>query len=64
MDTKKSLFLLLSAILIVAVVYLSFSTQNSANADENLVKRGEYLVGIGGCHDCHTPKKMTSQIRP
>ena len=22
------------------------------------VKRGEYLVRIGGCHDCHTPLKM------
>ncbi len=21
--------------------------------------RGKYLVGAGGCHDCHTPKKMT-----
>ncbi|HOD65442.1 MAG TPA: diheme cytochrome c-553 [candidate division Zixibacteria bacterium] len=25
------------------------------------VKRGEYLVVIGGCHDCHTPKKMTER---
>ena len=23
-----------------------------------VVKRGEYLVTVGGCHDCHTPKKM------
>ena len=21
-----------------------------------LVKRGAYLVNIGGCHDCHSPK--------
>ena len=21
--------------------------------------RGKYLVELGGCHDCHTPKKMT-----
>jgi cytochrome c553 len=21
-------------------------------------RRGEYLVTFGGCHDCHTPKKM------
>lgn len=26
---------------------------------DSLVKRGEYLVTIGGCHDCHSPKKMT-----
>ena len=24
-----------------------------------LVKRGQYLTTIGGCNDCHTPKKMT-----
>jgi hypothetical protein len=23
------------------------------------IKRGEYLVTIGGCNDCHTPMKMT-----
>ncbi|MDO9374811.1 MAG: diheme cytochrome c-553 [Ferruginibacter sp.] len=25
---------------------------------DSLVKRGEYLVTIGGCDDCHSPKKM------
>ena len=24
-----------------------------------MLKRGEYLVGFGGCHDCHTPKIMS-----
>ncbi|MFC0775385.1 c-type cytochrome [Terrimonas alba] len=27
---------------------------------ETQVKWGEHLVTIGGCNDCHTPKKMTS----
>jgi hypothetical protein len=27
---------------------------------ESPVKFGEHLVIIGGCNDCHTPKKMTS----
>jgi hypothetical protein len=27
---------------------------------ESAVKFGEHLVIIGGCNDCHTPKKMTS----
>lgn len=31
----------------------------SSGADR--VKRGEYLVGMIGCDDCHTPKKMTPQ---
>lgn len=28
---------------------------------DSLVKRGEYLVTIMGCNDCHTPMKMTEQ---
>ncbi len=28
---------------------------------ESQIKYGEHLVLIGGCHDCHTPKKMTDQ---
>src|SRR5688572_5567329 len=27
---------------------------------ETQVKWGEHLVTIGGCNDCHTPKKMTT----
>ena len=27
----------------------------------NLVERGEYLVDLGGCHHCHSPKIMTEQ---
>ena len=35
----------------------------ASEADKNLelIKRGEYLVGYGGCGDCHTPKLFTSQ---
>lgn len=27
----------------------------------DMIKRGEYLVTTSGCHDCHTPKKMTPE---
>jgi hypothetical protein len=30
----------------------------TAGATEDPVKRGEYLVTIMGCDDCHSPKKM------
>ncbi len=30
----------------------------STISQEDLVKRGEYLVTIMGCNDCHSPKKM------
>ena len=28
-------------------------------SNEEMVKRGKYLVTIGACHDCHSPKVMT-----
>jgi mono/diheme cytochrome c family protein len=34
---------------------------NTADAKEAMEARGAYLVGIIGCADCHTPKKMTEQ---
>lgn len=27
----------------------------------NMIKRGEYLVDLGGCHHCHSPKIMTER---
>lgn len=32
----------------------------ATNSQDSLIKRGEYLVAIGGCNDCHSPKIMTS----
>jgi hypothetical protein len=32
-------------------------TTDTINAEE-VVKQGEYLVGIMGCNDCHSPKRM------
>jgi hypothetical protein len=32
--------------------------QSQSKMDSKLVKRGEYLVTIVGCQDCHTPSKM------
>ncbi|WP_370477760.1 diheme cytochrome c-553 [Tamlana flava] len=38
-------------------------TENETVAQEpiNLVERGEYLVDLGGCHHCHSPKIMTER---
>jgi hypothetical protein len=30
------------------------------NPPSSAVERGKYLVTFAGCHDCHTPKAMTS----
>jgi cbb3-type cytochrome oxidase cytochrome c subunit len=29
-------------------------------SQEELIKRGAYIVNASGCHDCHSPKVMTS----
>lgn len=34
------------------------NSPNQTISQEDLVKRGEYLVTIMGCNDCHSPKKM------
>ena len=36
------------------IYHQPFAVQDSAS----LVKKGQYLVTITGCNDCHTPKKM------
>ena len=63
---KQTLLAAIGAALILALAYCAKETPNKTPAEINkaaaqadLVKRGEYLVGIVGCDDCHTPKKMT-----
>ena len=36
-----------------------FASQGDKN--QGMINRGEYLVGYGGCNDCHTPKLFTPQ---
>lgn len=65
---KNSFFMVVLAVscFIVTVTSCAKSNQKpedtntSANtvSPEDLVKRGEYLVTIMGCNDCHSPKKM------
>jgi mono/diheme cytochrome c family protein len=54
-SSKKSA--LLSAIAAAASLGLSIAAQADDSAN---VKRGAYLVNVGGCGDCHTPMKMGS----
>lgn len=65
---KQILLLAISAALILTLAFCAKDTPNQTPADiskaatnADLVKRGEYLVSIMGCDDCHTPKKMTEQ---
>lgn len=61
---------LLLALLLIFCLFTYCSDQPEATetvqeeprepTQEDLVKRGEYLVSVMGCHDCHSPKQMGS----
>jgi len=38
------------------VLALSLAAAPALHAQDSQVERGKYLVGITGCHDCHSPK--------
>ena len=46
---------------VVPVAGLLLAAKPSARRHDEQVARGKYLVTVGGCNDCHTPLKMTSQ---
>ncbi|MFN8252803.1 MAG: diheme cytochrome c-553 [Ferruginibacter sp.] len=57
---QKTILAVIAASLLVTVFYACSNpaaTKTPAVA-EDPVKRGEYLVTIMGCDDCHSPKKM------
>jgi mono/diheme cytochrome c family protein len=61
---KKAIVLTMLAIATITVIFScgeqgSVSLTAGVTDKDSLVKRGEYLVAIGGCNDCHSPKKMT-----
>jgi mono/diheme cytochrome c family protein len=58
---KRNLLLGAIALLCTGFLLVSGFTQDkpatqAAPAQMDQVKRGEYLVALGVCHDCHTPK--------
>jgi hypothetical protein len=48
---------LLAAMAIAVVAGAALAAPKQA-ASKSVLKRGQYLVEIGGCNDCHTPWKM------
>jgi mono/diheme cytochrome c family protein len=44
----------LVVLLITTMLFVSCSRQESVQ--QTPAERGKYLVTLGGCHDCHTPK--------
>lgn len=66
---KARLLYLATGLVLAAILLFGRSTdsaaqqaqQAKANKPMTPVERGHWLVEFGGCHDCHSPKKMTPQ---
>jgi len=56
-----SVFSLAFILLVIFTFQCGESGQSGQSTAIDKVKRGEYLVSVGGCNDCHTPKMMTEQ---
>jgi len=58
---KRTAFAL-CALALLSIALLSACAENETPkaeaSDEALIQRGEYLVTVLGCHDCHSPKRM------
>jgi hypothetical protein len=55
----KTVALGIAGWLLVSLATLQAAVAQSGTATRQ-IQRGEYLVGYGGCNDCHTPKLMTT----
>ncbi|MCK6559932.1 c-type cytochrome [candidate division KSB1 bacterium] len=53
---KKNLAVFVAGVCLAA---LAGCEQKPVAIEQSPVERGKYLVNIGGCHDCHTPKVMS-----
>jgi hypothetical protein len=63
----KKISLIVIAVVAVQIMLNTSSCNNNVAETENkketpkpeeIVEKGKYLVGIMGCNDCHSPKKM------
>jgi mono/diheme cytochrome c family protein len=43
-------------LLLVTMALYGASCSKQEAGQQNPIERGKYLVTLGGCHDCHTPK--------
>ena len=58
----------LAAVVLAAVVAMRPPTldarEPARSSRQAQVERGKYLVVVGGCHDCHSPKAAPGTIEP
>jgi cytochrome c553 len=53
------------SLVLISIAALNFIGCSKNEADgQGPVERGKYLITLGGCHDCHTPKVMGPGAAP
>lgn len=60
--TAKFLLIVILAGLVGACMFRTPDKKEATNnwlKDEEMIKRGQHLVTVSACHDCHSPKIMT-----
>lgn len=61
---KKSIFSFLFFAVLFLFIFLQFECSTNEPKKEmtkdEQIQRGKYLVNLGGCNDCHSPKVMTA----
>jgi hypothetical protein len=61
MKSKGIMFVYLSLVVLSAIIFfISCETQpgKTEMTEQQMIEHGKYLVTIGGCDDCHTPKNF------
>jgi len=56
---NKMAIMPLTILLIMAACQTPEKNTIAKISDKELIKRGAYLVGVGACNECHSPKAMT-----
>lgn len=59
--TDFKILMAFSTLLIFAFLTACETKQASESKNSELIAKGEYLVTIGGCNDCHSPKINTEK---
>ena len=47
-------------VIAISQIQCTSTNENKEMTKEEMVARGKYLVNLGGCNDCHSPKIMTA----
>ena len=53
--------MVMASVMITACMNTKNDHEQVVMSDQDYILRGKYLVTVGGCNDCHTPKKFTEQ---